>query len=450
MSRVFFSSLLFFLVILPREPWSGTARLDVASARALATHGAIDLPADLSDGTQIHGGRRWALEPLGPALLLAPVELALLLAPHSESGARAARIVEAVSAAVGAALLCALFFASLLTLQTRRRTAVWLTVGLAASTTIAVYARLPDGSVWSALLLLCGVEAARRWLRIPSPHSARLLGAAVGALVLFDLSMPAMVLLAFAIVFVPARRPLLWTLPGLAIGLTLALLHRHLAAAPPEAAGDLLEGLDGLLLSTGKSVFAYSPPLIIGALALPWWWRTRRSDAILRLSVAAALIVPLAALERWDGDPAWGPRRLVPLVPILLAPAGPWLDEKWAQLRRLGRASLTLVFVAGFFVQLLGAAFPPETYLRIAAAVKNGSGANGWFATSDQTHFIPQFSPIVGHAWLLSHLVRNNKKLDVATPWKLIVPTTPKLDAEWPKVRLDWWALSLSRATVPK
>ena len=49
----------------------------------------------------------------------------------------------------------------------------------------------------------------------------------------------------------------------------------------PVRAEDLLEGLDGLLLSTGKSLFLYSPPLILALFGLRDWWRTRRPDALL-------------------------------------------------------------------------------------------------------------------------------------------------------------------------
>ena len=453
-TRVFFLALLFLVAILPREPWSGAARLQVASARALVSHGNLDLAGRRRAARYpwVRDGRRYALVPLGPTLLLAPVELPLLFLGHSERSAQVARLIEALATAATAALLCSLFFSMVLSSGVLRsgarpRTAALLTAALAASTTIAVYARVPDGSIAAALLLLYGVDLAQR---TPSARVAARLGAVAAGLVLFDLTPAALLLLGWAALFRRARRELAWALPSLAAGVALALLHQRWIGAQPQPPGDLLQGLDGLLLSTGKSLFAYSPPLLLAALALPWLWRTRRAEAVLLSALAAAIIIPAAGLERWHDDPAWGPRRLVALVPPLLLPVGPWLDAVWPRLRAASRASVALLFAAGLAVQVLGAAFPPETYLRIATVVKNGSGANGWFGESDQTHFMPQFSPLVGHAWLLSHLARHDKKLDVSPPWSLIAPSTPRLDAEWPRVRLDWWALSMSRDTVKK
>jgi hypothetical protein len=446
-SRVFLVSFLFFVLLLPREPWSGPARLDVTAARSLVAHGNLDVAGESGSDTWVHGGRRWALQPLGATLALAPLEGALLLVPRTEGGARVCRLLEGVSAAAAAALLCTLFFAAALALGVRRRSALVATVALAASTTVAVYARLPDGSLWAAVLLLVAFESARRFPSEPTVGRAVALGAACAGLVLFDLAAPSLVLLGFAVALTRSRRALIWSLPPVMVAAALVLWHQTTAALPPEARGDLIEGLDGLLISTGKSVFAYSPPLFLSLLALPSFWRERRSHAVLLLAVAAAVILPAAGLERWDGDPAWGPRRLVPLVPLLLLPAVPWIDRAT---RAAARALLAALLVVGLSVQILGAAFPPETYLRILAVVKNGSGASGWFAVPDQAHFMPQFSPLSGHAWLLSHLIHKDKKLEQKAPWILLVPTTPKLDAEWPHVRLDWWALSSSRDTVAK
>jgi hypothetical protein len=447
MSRVFLVSFLFFVLLLPREPWSGPARLDVTAARSLVARGNLDVAGETTGDTWVHAGRRWAREPLGPTLALAPLEGALLLAPRTEGGARVSRLAEAVFAAALAALLCALFFAAATGLGVRRRSAWVATLALAASTTVAVYARIPDGSLFAALLLLYGFEAARRFSREPTSRRALALGAACAGLLLFDLAAPSLVLLGFAVALAPSRRPLGWALAPIIAASALVLWHQRAAALLPEARGDLIEGLDGLLISTGKSVFAYSPPLLLSLFALPSFWREHRSHAVLLVAVAAAVILPAAGLERWDADPAWGPRRLVPLVPLFLLPAVPWIDKAS---RAASRVLLATVLAVGLSVQLLGAAFPPETYLRILAVVKNGSGASGWFAVPDQAHFMPQFSPLSGHAWLLSHLYRHDKKLEQKTPWTLLVPATPKLESEWPRVRLDWWALSLSRDTVSK
>jgi hypothetical protein len=442
MSRIFLFALLFFVLFLPRQPWSGAAQLHTESARALAARGTLDIaPLGALPQTVVHDGRRFADVALGPTLVLAPIELPLHFVP------KAAHAVEALTAAITAALLCALFFSTLLSFGTVRRTAFALTVVLALATSITVYARVPDGTVIGALLLLVALNAARRFAREGSARAALVLGAATAGLILFDLAPPALVLLAFALVFAEVRDRWSFSLLGPALAFSLVIVHKRLIGAPPPLHGDLLEGLDGLLLSTGKSLFLYSPPLVLGLVGLRSWWRTRRGDAILLGAIAASLIVVVAGLPRWHGDPAWGPRRIVPLVPLLLLPAGLWLDASWRILSRAARAAVALAVASGAFVQILGISLAPDTYLKLATQVKNGTGANGWFAAWDQVHYMPQFSPLAGHFYLLTHLGKPKPKAPPETPpWQLLQPGSPKLDLE--AVKIDWWALDLRRDNV--
>jgi hypothetical protein len=443
--RAFFLSWAVFLLLLPREPWGGEARLQTASAHALLAYGAPDLAGEgpLAD-TFVHNGRRFAQAPLGPMLLLTFVEAPLFAMPHTDTGALAVRLAEAAFTAAAAALLVALSFSL-----------YGATAALLFSTTLTVYARVPDGSVLAALLLFCGVLAARRFAAEPSRRSALWLGAAAGALLLFDLAATTPVLLLWALIFAGDRRAFRWALIPYVLGLVAFTAHRWFL--PPQPRGDLLEGLDGLLLSTGKSLFLYSPPLLLALPALRQWWKTRRADFFLLTTLAAVVILPVAGRERWDGDPAWGPRLLVPLVPLLVWPAAEWL--KLRRLGNWGRATVALLVAGGLAVQLLGVAFPAQTYLRVATAVKVATGAGGWFVHGEQTHFIPQFSPIQGHAFLLGKLLRHPEEKPAkpakpakpeTPPWILIQPGNAKLDAEYQKLRLDWWALVLTRDTVKK
>jgi hypothetical protein len=429
---IFLGSFALFLLLLPREPWGGAARLHTVSAREWLVRGAPDLAGEGAlPGTFVRGGRRWAQAPLGPTLALLPVEAPLLALPRSDAGLRAVRLVEAASAAALAALVVALAFSL-----------CGVSAALLFATTLTVYSRIPDGSMAGALVLLLGVLAARRYAADGARGSALWLGAASGALFFFDLGAATPFILVWALIFAEERRHFGWSLLPCLAGLALSLLWK----LPPEPRGDLLEGLDGLLLSTGKSLFAYSPPLLLALPGLWMWWRTRRADALLVLAVAAAVIVPAASLERWDGDPAWGPRRLVPLVPLLIWPAADWLGHAWPRLRALGRSGVTLLVAAGVVVQLLGLAFPAESWLRLSAAVKTSTGAGAWFAHGEHAHYIPQFSPISGHAWMLKNVLRHNKKPD-PPPWLLIQPANAHYDAEYQKLRLDWWA---ARDTVTK
>jgi hypothetical protein len=53
---------------------------------------------------------------------------------------------------------------------------------------------------------------------------------------------------------------------------------------------------------------------------------------------------------------------------------------------------------------------------------------------------MPEFSPLAGHVWLLSHWVRQDRDLARDPPWKELVPQRINLNEAWNGLRLDWWA----------
>jgi hypothetical protein len=225
-------------------------------------------------------------------------------------------------------------------------------------------------------------------------------------------------------------------------GVFVVIAHRWHAGAAAEPMGDLLQGLDGLLLSTGKSLFLYSPLLLLAPPSLLWLWRTRRADAQLVLAVGAAVLLAAAQLDDWHGDPTWGPRRVLPLVPLLLeAVALAWRTRAADRSRRRATLALALLTVVGIGVQTVGVAIAPATYFGVVTEVRVATGAPSWFAEEPtECHFIPQFSPIVGHAWLLGHKLRGDRHFEIDPPYKLLLANPPKLDI-WPRLSLDWFAL---------
>jgi hypothetical protein len=109
--------------------------------------------------------------------------------------------------------------------------------------------------------------------------------------------------------------------------------------------------------------------------------------------------------------------------------------------RRRANALVALLAAVGLAVQTVGIALAPTTYLSVVTEVRAGSGAASWFAEQpSECHFIPQFSPILGHAWLLSHRVRNDRHFEVNPPYLLLISNPPKLDRIWPRLVIDWFA----------
>lgn len=109
-----------------------------------------------------------------------------------------------------------------------------------------------------------------------------------------------------------------------------------------------LVGIMGLLVSPGKSVFVFAPPLVLSALL---WPRFKRHHATLARSI---LIMTTCALLyygswwAWHGGWVWGPRFLVPLIPL-------WCLA-WGEIpsQRVWWLAAVMIFLLGIGVQIAG------------------------------------------------------------------------------------------------
>lgn len=439
-------------MLAPAAPLGGLARTVASTARALAATGTLDV-APYGDGatlpsTVVRDGRRRATTALGAALALVPAEALALATRTIDPQARIAHAAEAATAAALVALVCVIFFGTLRADGLPPRAALFFTLALVFATPLVWYGRVPDGTALATLLLLIATRAARAVVSAdvvgPANRRAALaLGLALGALVVVDptLLLAALVLVAWcglhrynrlgAAVAVRVLAPL-------AAGIAVVAAQRWHVGAHPEPHGELLQGLDGLLLSTGKSLFLYAPLVMLAPPAIVTLWRTRRAEAQLVLAVAAAVLLAAAERPDWHGNPTWGPRRAVPLLPLALEAVA----LAWSTRAANRRTLLAVLTAVGIAVQTPGLMISPSTYLSVVTDVRTATNAPAWFADApSECHFIPQFSPILGHAWLLSHRVRGNRHFEVNPPYLLLLSSPPKLENVWPKLFFDWFGI---------
>ncbi len=141
------------------------------------------------------------------------------------------------------------------------------------------------------------------------------------------------------------------------------LIVRRLASIQPRW---ILDAVAGFLVSPGKSLFVYSPVLLLGLastvlLAQRRAWR----QALVPWVVLACFVGGYAVLhnERWFGGLGWGPRYMVPLTGFLLLPALPVIEyvlargaSRWA---RAGAGALLLLSVG---IQVVGTLIPTWRY----------------------------------------------------------------------------------------
>src|SRR5208283_5131580 len=115
----------------------------------------------------------------------------------------------------------------------------------------------------------------------------------------------------------PALRAAFALCAASAIGVTALLVHNTLLFGGPFQFGyptsaegakrlntfdtPLLKGLYGFLLSPGKSIFIFAPPLILALAGLRRLWRTERGTASLAVLLPLVYLFFFARYTQWEG-----------------------------------------------------------------------------------------------------------------------------------------------------
>lgn len=476
---LFFLLFCFYLLTTSREKTWADATPIWEVADTLVRAGRVDIatswPPSLPRGAD---GRVYAVAPLLQSLIHVPGAAArALVLKHAPSTYILTWILAChlAPAALGA-LACVLFLRLLSRLGFARRTATLGTALLALGTTLWVYARYPYSEILQAACLIGFFGQLLETRAAPTVREGARLGAWFGLLV--SAKLVNLVLAPGAALF------LLWSLRHrlrdagrVAAATAVATLpfvvaiayYNHVRWGSPFVTGydtktgageNPIVGLIGLYASPGKSVFLYSPALVLAIAAWPRFWRRMRPIAAALLLLVVPLSLANARLLYWSGDWAWGPRYLVPAVPLLLLPAMLLVDDWLGLVRgwaaRLRRAILAAVFAAGVAVQLLGNAFYWDVHIRLAQEASlrwlgapNASGSvfgafcGACFEGIYAHQWLPPFQPIRMHAWLLPHALRDHPWAIAAedAPWRAYTTLNLDLSQTYPRARLDWWFL---------
>jgi hypothetical protein len=199
-------------------------------------------------------------------------------------------------------------------------------------------------------------------------------------------------------------------------------------------------GLYGILFSAGKSVFLFSPLLLLAGGALR---RAFAEEATRRLGVWAAglfagQVLFYAAWWDWSGDDDWGVRFLVPSVLALLAVV--------MLFARLNSPVFWLLAFAGLLVQVPAVALGPHTSLMLqheGRPIKTDLGADGRSPiTIDDTRFQPRYSQVTA-TWelflmkLTGHVPRSSNPQLLGSTWAegFAEPPLPEWDVFWLRLR---------------
>jgi hypothetical protein len=470
----FFALFFFYLLTTSRErPWAdGTPIWEVAES--IAERHSFDIPDRWPATLEIgRGGKIYALSPLLPSLIHVPgaaLKRVLLRLAPDKSG-----LWRALTSHIGPSALAALttiLFIGFCTERFGRRAALALGATLAFGTTIWVYGRYPYSEILQAA---CFTGLFLELLRVvEQPTRGHALGVGAWGGLLLNAK------LAFAPVGLGAALFVVWSLrkqPRVALRVLLTAaaigapllgiilfynwarwgspLHTGFGTGGLTATEDASVGLWGMLFSPNKSLFFYSPPLVLAIWALPRAWRVWRRYYLLLALVGLPPLLVHARMVFWSGDWSWGPRYCVFIVPALLLPAGLLFRQAgeprgpaWA--RRAGTAGFAGVLGVGVLVQLLGCAILWDHFIRITLAVNRGwlggrSCAIPCFEEHHAFQWVPPFNAIRGHWWLFWHMRRDDswKVAQLDAPWRRYTKQDIAVGDAYARAhdRVDWWYL---------
>jgi hypothetical protein len=212
----------------------------------------------------------------------------------------------------------------------------------------------------------------------------------------------------------------------------------------------VIDGVGYLLFAPGKGLAWFAPPAMAGLLGLLWLTITRPVIAAIALAAFACELLYYARWWAWHGDWSWGPRYLYVAVPFLMLG---WLAPAlaWPRLGRAVRGAIvmfgTTIALAGLWANVLAVAIDYGAYYSVVGN-QLGRGIDVRHA-----RFVPEFSPLRGHAWLLqASLASSLGNYPAATnpfrdryPW---AETHPELVPEAPERAYGfdtWWAARRGR-----
>ena len=207
----------------------------------------------------------------------------------------------------------------------------------------------------------------------------------------------------------------------------------------------VLDGLRGLFLSPGKSLFLYAPVALLGLVAAPFVRRARRAEVAMLLGLGLGNALLFARFPHWHGDHAWGPRYLVMSLPFLALPAAMLLR------RTPWRRALALSAVLGIPAALLATVMSFNAYFYIVN--KSIDPAAPPEVTSEVARHDPNWSPLLGHARALPDLLQVTvESLQGGSARIEPFPATPTARFIWYSrpPQLDLWAYWLFPTGGPR
>ncbi|UCE17517.1 MAG: hypothetical protein JSV84_11560 [Gemmatimonadota bacterium] len=147
--------------------------------------------------------------------------------------------------------------------------------------------------------------------------------------------------------------------------------------------GKVYVGLYGYLFSPGKSIFIWSPPVILFFFSIKKFYHDHKFESLLFLWIILFQIVFYSKSDFWHGDAGFGPRYIVPIIPFMILPVGQLLTSAHMKTSLPLKLLFFGVCFAGIFVQMVGASVNFDHFCFVR-----------WHII-ESVRFVPHWSPLI-------------------------------------------------------
>lgn len=157
------------------------------------------------------------------------------------------------------------------------------------------------------------------------------------------------------------------------------------------------EGLKGLFLSLGGSIFVFSPILLLSFLGWPRFFCRHKKESVFLASLIMICILSIATIRDWFGLFCWGPRYTLEITPLMMIPLAFWLAGFSKKNIFLKIGFLTL---AGYSLLIQLAGVLVNWHARLLLRI-NTVGYNNFFFTLQDSQWLDALGTLFVNIWNL-------------------------------------------------
>ncbi len=199
-----------------------------------------------------------------------------------------------------------------------------------------------------------------------------------------------------------------------------------------------LTGVYGQLFSSGKGFFFYNASALLAFFGWRRLFRRHPAETLTILSIIGGTLLLYGKWWAWPGGWSWGLRFWSCQPPFFMLLGAAFIENllrEWKE-RGTGYArsltAVSLLVTVSFLTQIPGLCVRSNNYILLAAKADVLQGKfydpAHWNVRDDmlQLNFIPEFSPLAGHLWMMRVIYHRNGgdfwEVYHSPPWKSLNP----------------------------